>query len=99
MIAGLLPSAKAIGRASSRLAKIARWARDKRRLYVRLRRLGEEINPYFHVPTLWAPQRERVKMTKKLRHERVPSHYGQRGEAAGFKFLLSALKPPLAKSR
>jgi hypothetical protein len=47
----------------------------------------------------WAPQRERVKMSKKSRHERVPSHYGQRGEAAGFKFLLSALKPPLAKFR
>ena len=99
MIAGLLPSAKAIGRASSRLAKSPVGHAIREGFYVRLRRLGEEINSYFHVPTLWAPQRERVKMTKKSRHERVPSHYGQRGEAASFKFLLSALKPPLAKSR
>jgi hypothetical protein len=95
MIAGLLPSAKAIGRASSRLAKSPvghairegfTWGSDG---------LAKKLIFIFMSQPYEAPQRKRVP-TRKIQDTTEARRIT--AEAAGFK-LLSAPKAPLAKSR
>jgi hypothetical protein len=98
MIAGVLPSAKAIGRASSRLAKTPVGHAIREGSTLRSDGLAKKLILIFmSQPHGGSPAQVRQD-EKNSRHDQGPAHHGLHRQAAGFK-LLSAPKAPLAKSR